>query len=80
MCSITYLIILQDLQFINGLVRLGKFNREELENVVAMLFPTKTLEERKVLLDKLMEGYVEPQAKATKGKGKEQQIPPPSKG
>ena len=48
---------MQEITFINGLVRLGKFKKDELENVVQMLFPTKSEEERKGLLGKLMEGY-----------------------
>ncbi len=41
----------------NGLVRLGKFNLDELENVVHMLFPHKSEEETRKILDLLCEGY-----------------------
>ncbi|ELT95533.1 hypothetical protein CAPTEDRAFT_186105 [Capitella teleta] len=59
----------QEIQFINGLVRLGKFSPDELDQVVAMLFPTKTNEERKNLLTKLTEGYEAPSpSKDTKPK------------
>ena len=47
---------MQEIQFINGLVRLGKFKVNELDDVVAMLFPTKSADEHKQLLDKLCEG------------------------
>lgn len=59
-------IALQEMQFINGMVRLGKFELEELDNVVAMLFPDKTKEERKAILDKLCEGYTAPTPAPTK--------------
>ena len=48
------------MQFMNGLVRLGKFHTDELDNVVAMLFPAKNQSERKEILDKLCEGYKSP--------------------
>ena len=48
------------MQFMNGLVRLGKFHTEELDNVVAMLFPAKNQSERKAILDQLCEGYKSP--------------------
>ena len=38
-------------------MRLGKFKLEELENVLVVLFPTKTAEERQAILDKMIEGY-----------------------
>ena len=55
-----YVRVRQEMQFINGMVRLGKFELEELDNVVAMLFPAKTQDERKAILDKLCEGYKAP--------------------
>ena len=38
-------------------MRLGKFNLDELENVLQVLFPTKSDEERKKMMDTLCEGY-----------------------
>ncbi len=64
------MLIVQELQFINGLVRLGKFKMDELENVVDMLFPTKTVEEKKTLLDQLCEGY-KPRQDSDKDSGEE---------
>ena len=55
-------------------MRLGKFDKTELENVVGMLFPTKPEEERKAMLNKMMEGYQPP----VQSKGKE--ATPKSKG
>ena len=47
----------QELQFINGLVRLGSVKMDELEGVIDMLFPLKTPEEKKKMMDVLTEGY-----------------------
>lgn len=43
---------------------------DELENVVDMLFPTKTVEEKKTLLDQLCEGY-KPRQDSDKDSGEE---------
>ena len=61
------LFFLQEIQFINGLVRLGKFKVNELDNVVRMLFPTKTESEQRELLAKLCEGYKAPPESETEG-------------
>lgn len=47
----------QELKFIAGLVKLGQFNRQELINVVDILFSTKTVEERTNLLKDICENY-----------------------
>ncbi|KAK2151621.1 hypothetical protein LSH36_356g01032 [Paralvinella palmiformis] len=49
----------QEIQFINGLVRMGKFKADELNNVILMLFPNKSEEEQKKLLENLLEGTPE---------------------
>ncbi len=54
--NFAFCLSLQELHFLNGLVRLGKFNRDELQNVVQLLLPTKT-EEQLQILDTLCEGY-----------------------
>ena len=46
------------------MVRLGKFTPDELDNVVGLLFPTKSAAERKDLLTQLLEGYEAPKEKA----------------
>ena len=51
----------QELLFLNGLVRLGRFNKAELQNVVQMLLPTKSEEELKDIMEKILEGYKEPE-------------------
>ena len=38
-------------------MRLGKFDVDELENVLVMLFPNKSENERKEMMEKLCEGY-----------------------
>lgn len=62
-----HIICLQEIQFLNGLVRLGKFKVNELDNVIHMLFPTKTEQEQKDLLSKLCEGYKAPPESETEG-------------
>ena len=57
-CS--FVNILQELQFMSGLVRLGQFQPEELQNVIEMLFPLKTPDEKKEIMARLTEGYTPP--------------------
>ena len=40
---------------------MGHFKRDELSNVVGMLFPLKNEAERKQILEQLCEGYKEPE-------------------
>ena len=50
---------MQEIQFINGLVRMGKFKADELNSVILLLFPNKSEEDRKKLLEVLLEGTPE---------------------
>ena len=42
---------------------MGKFKLDELENVVNLLFPNKTEEEKRALIDELSEGYTPKESK-----------------
>ncbi|KAL4231314.1 smoothened signaling pathway [Mactra antiquata] len=58
----------QEMDFIAGLVRVGTIPKDELENVLRMLYPAKTDEEFKEIFDKIFD----PKAQPTNA-------PPPSK-
>ena len=47
--------VVQEFGFISGLVRIGNFSSNELVDVLHMLFPGKTEEAIKELLDKIHE-------------------------
>ena len=56
------------MQFMAGLVRLGKFSKDELTNVLVMLYPNKKEEERDEIMKQLCEGYEFPEDKPDKEK------------
>ena len=50
----------QEMEFMAGLVRVGKFKKEEMHSVLRMLFPRKSEEEVRELMLKLYDGEIPP--------------------
>ena len=56
--------LLQEMEFIAGLVRVGTIPKEELEAVLRQLYPNKSEQEFKEIFDKIFDPNLQPKGPA----------------